>query len=264
MTPGRVLTLAICVPVSLAMIGWTAFSAVAAVGTGKYTFSTPLNVSGGKLTADLPNADVTLTPGSSARLAGTVTYSLVRPDLTVSDSGVSYRCEIPTGHCGVNATLTVPSAADSVVLASSGGDLSVNAGITSNVTLTSSGGDIVASRLNGTADLISGGGDITATGLTGTADLDSGGGDIIASGVTDPDVTARSSGGDITLTFTKIPRDVQVSSGGGDIEIVVPSGSYQVNATGDGGNVSSFPDDSAARDVITADSGGGDITITES
>jgi hypothetical protein len=246
MTPGRKATLAICVPVSLALIGWTAFGAVAAVGTGKYTFSTPLNVSGGKLTADVDNGDVTLEPGQKATLAGTVTYSLVRPDLTVTKSGVSYRCEIPTGNCGVNATLTVPSSADSIVLSSSGGDLAVTAGITSNLTLNSDGGDI------------------TASGLTGTTDLLSGGGDIGASGVTAADVTARSSGGDVTLTFTKIPRDVQVDSGGGDISIVVPPGSYQFAATSDGGDVSPFPNDTASHDVITADSDGGDITVSES
>lgn len=246
MTPGRVATLAICVPVSLALIGWTAFGAVAAVGTGKYTFSTPLNVSGGKLTADVDNGDVILEPGQKATLAGTVTYSLVRPALTVSKSGVFYRCEIPTGNCEANSTLTVPPSATSVNLSSGGGDLAVTAGITSNLTLNSDGGDI------------------TASGLTGTANLLSGGGDIGASGVTASDVTARSSGGDITLTFTKIPRDVQINSGGGDVSIVVPTGRYVFNATADGGDVSTPTSDPGARDVITISSYGGDITASES
>jgi len=245
MTDGRKATLAICVPVSLALIGWGAFNAVALAGTGQYTYSTPVTVSGGNLTASI-NGDVTLVPGQTARLAGRGTYSLIRPDVTVSRSGVSFRCVVPTGDCDMNSTLTVPPSATSVKLSSGGGDLAATAGITSNLTLSTDGGDI------------------TVSGLTGTANLLSGGGDIGASGVTAADVTARSSGGDVTLTFTKIPRDVQVDSGGGDISIVVPPGSYQFAATSDGGDVSPFPNDTASHDVITADSDGGDITVSES
>lgn len=246
MTPGRRGALALSVPVAVALIGWTAFSAVAAVGTGQYTFSTPLTVSGGTLTMDSPGGDVRVVPGDAARMSGTLTYSLVRPDITVTRSGVSARCALPTGQCDMNATLTVPPSATAVDLATSGGDLTVPAGIPSNVTLSTDGGDI------------------TADGLTRTARLESDGGDISATGIASSDVTASSSGGDITLTFTKVPRDVQVTSEGGDISIVVPRGSYEFNVTTEGGTPSTPASDPGASDVITATSWGGDVTISES
>lgn len=245
MTPGRRLTLALSLPVAIALIGWGGLSAVAAVGTGEYTFSTPLTVSGGTLTADTPGSDLTVVPGGTARLSGTLTYSLVRPDITVTRSGVSARCVVPTGQCDGTGTLTVPPSATSVNISTDGGDLTVDSGITSNVTLTTSGGDLSASELTGTARLGSDGGDITA-------------GDITSS-----DVTASSSGGDVTLTFRKVPRDVQVTSDGGDISIVVPHGSYLFNVTTDGGTPSAPASDPGASDVISANSSGGDVTISE-
>jgi len=245
MTPGRRLTLAVSIPVALALIGWGGLSAAAAVGTGLYKFSTPLTVSDGTLTVNTPGSDLTVTPGGRAWLSGTLTYSLIRPDITVTRSGVSARCELPTGQCDMTGTLTVPPSATSVDISTAGGDLTVTNGITGNVTLSTFGGDL------------------SASGLTGTARLDSEGGDITATGIASADVTARSDGGDTTLTFSKVPRDVQVTSEGGDISIVVPRGSYQIQATANGGDVSAPASDPGASDVISATSDGGDVTILE-
>jgi hypothetical protein len=246
MTPGRRVTLAVCVPVALALIGWGGLTAAAAVGTGQRTFATSLPVSDGTMTLDIPGGDVMVAAGDAARLTGTLRYSLVSPDLTVNRSGVFYRCEVPAGSCDMTATMTVPSSVHSVDLSSRGGDLTFTGGITDNTTLATSGGDI------------------TASGLTGTAHLDSEGGDITASGITASDVLASATGGDITLTFTKAPRYVHVTSGGGDITIVVPPGNYLFNATAYGGSASAPASDPGATDVVTATAVGGDITITES
>jgi hypothetical protein len=265
MTPARRVTLAVSVPVAAALIGWGAFSAVAAVGTGQYTFSTPLSASGKTVTANLEDGDVTVVTGAAARLSGTVKYSLIRPAIRVTGTGVSYHCEVPTGDCGMTATLTVPTSVTSVNLSSSGGDLTVNRGITGNASLSTDGGDLtVNGGITGNASLSSGGGDVDATGLAGMTTLESDGGDVTASGITASEVTASSSGGDITLTFTKIPVRVQVNSDGGDITIVVPRGSYQIDATADGGTVSAPASDPGATDTVTASSVGGDVTISES
>ena len=165
--------LAIGVPVAIAAIGWGVLNAVAAADTGHYSFSIPLTVSGGQLTADFPGSNVTIEPGGAARLAGTVSYSIVRPHLTVNDGKVSYPCAIPAGECGMTATLTVPPSATSVNVSTGGGSLTVPRGLTANVTLTTSGSNI------------------TANGLAGTANLDSGSGAINASGITASDVTAN-------------------------------------------------------------------------
>jgi hypothetical protein len=245
-TPGRRVTLALSVPVALALIGWCALSAVAAVGTGQYTFDTPLSVSHGTLTVNSPGSDITVAPGPTARLSGTLTYSLIRPVLTLTASGVSARCELPTGDCDLNATLTVPSSASTVDISTDGGDLTVNAGVASDLNLSTSGGDI------------------TANGLTRTARLDAEGGDINATGITAADITARSEGGDITLTFSAVPRDVQVNSEGGNISIVVPRAGYQIDASANIGGVSAPASDPGSPDVISATADGGDVTISES
>jgi putative adhesin len=227
MTPARRVMLAICVPVVIAAIGWGSFSLIVLAGTGHYSFSMPLTASGGKLTADFPGSNVTVVPGDAARLAGTVSYSLVRPHLTVNDGKVSYPCAIPTGECGMTATLTVPPSATSVKVSSGGGSLAAN-------------------------------------GLTGTANLDSGSGAISASGVTASDVTVSSYGGNVTLTFTKTPRDVQVTSGSGAVSIVLPHGRYDFRVSAGGGDVSTPASDLAAHDVITVSSGGGNVRVSES
>ncbi len=245
MTPARRVILAICVPVALVAIGWGVFNVVALADTGHYSFSMPLTVSGGKLTADFPGSNVTVVPGDAARLAGTLSYSLVRPHLTVNDGKVSYQC-LPAGECGMTATLTVPPSATSVNVSTGGGSLTVPRGLTGKVTLTTSGSNI------------------TASGLAGTANLDSGSGAINTSGITASDVTVNTYGGNAALTFTKTPRDVLVDSGSGAVSIVLPHGSYDFRVNAAGGGVSTPASDPAAHDVITVNSAGGNVTVSES
>lgn len=245
MTRARRVTLAIGVPVALVAIGWGALNAVAAADTGHYTFSKPLAVAGGKLTADFPGSNVTIAPGQTAKLAGTVSYSMVRPHLTVSDGKVSYPCAIPAGECGMTATVTVPPSATSVNVSTGGGALTLARGITGAVTVTTSGSNI------------------TADGLAGTANLDSGSGAITASGTTASDVTANSYGGNVTLTFTAPPRYVQVNSASGAVSIVLPHGSYDFRVSSGGGNVTTPASDPAAHDVITVNSAGGNVTVSQ-
>lgn len=245
MTPARRVALAIVVPVALVTIGWSAFGLIASLGSDQFSFSAPLTAAGGTLTADFPGSDVTIRPGVAAQVDGIASYSLVRPQLTVTDGAVSYHCQVPTGTCGLTSTLTVPASATSVDVSTGGGGLTVDSGVTANVTLSSSSGDI------------------KADGLTGTASLESGGGNVNAAGITAGRVTVNSDSGNVSLGFTEAPGDVLVNSGGGGVSIVLPPGRYDFRVNADGGTVSTPASDPGARDVITVNSDSGDVTVSE-
>jgi hypothetical protein len=268
MTPGRWATLAIGVPIALVLIGWSAFSLVADVGGASFPVSTTIPVQNGRLVASTGGGDITVHQGrvsaGTARLTGKVEYSLVRPTFTVSASGISLHCRLPTGNCGLNATLDVPSHT-AVDLNTGGGNMQVT-GIQSNVTLDSGGGDVGISGIGGTADVLSGGGNLTASGLGGVLDFGTSGGDVDGSGLFSPHVTTDSGGGNVTRVFTEVPDYVKVGSSGGDITIVVPRGntSYDIKSTASCGDYhASVPVNNASPHTIQVDSGGGNISITK-
>jgi Putative adhesin len=268
MTPGRWVTLAIGVPVALAFIGWSGFSLVASIGQASFPVSATIPVEHGRLVASTDGGDITVrqgqVSGATARLTGTVQYSLVRPRLTVNHDGVSLHCRLPTGNCGLNATLDVPSHT-AVDLTTGGGNMQVS-GIQGNVTLDSGGGDAGISAIDGTADVVTGGGNLTASDLGGVLTFSTSGGDVDGSALFSPHVTTGSGGGNVTLVFTKVPDYVKVSSSGGDITIVVPRGttSYAIKSQASGGDYSArVPTNDASRHTIQVDSGGGNISITE-
>jgi hypothetical protein len=219
--------LAVTVPIALAMIGWTGFSLVAGVGTGSYAFSDGLAVHGGKLAVHVSDGNVHLVPGPSARLTGSVRYSLVRPSFSADAAGVSFRCRIPTGRCSMDSTLTVPP----------GTSVSLSAGM----------------------------GDLSVEGLSGSAaSLSTDTGNISASGITASDVTVRSTAGDITLTFTRVPSHVSVSDTLGNISIVLPaSGHYRVHAHSSlGGATTDVVQDPSSSHVIDVTSTIGDVSVS--
>ena len=232
MTPGRWATLAIGVPIALVLIGWSAFSLVASIGGASFPVSTTIPLQNGRLAASTGGGDITVhqgqVSGGTARLTGTVQYSLVRPTFTVSGSGISLHCRLPTGNCGLNATLDVPS--------------------------------------HTAVDLTTGGGNMQVSGIQGNVTLDSSGGNVDGSGLFSPRVTTGSGGGNVTLVFTAVPDYVKISSSGGDITIVVPGGnaSYAITSNASGGNYhSAVPTNDASPHSIQVDSGGGNISITE-
>src|ERR1700730_3345173 len=147
-------------PSALALIGWSAFSLVAGLGRASFPINYSIPLQGGHLVASTGGGDVTvhqdLARSSTARLPGTGLYSLIRPHLTISGDGVHLDCRLPTGNCGLNATLDVPPAT-SVDLTSEGGNMQVS-GIQRDVTLNSGGGDVTVSGVEGIADVTTGGG----------------------------------------------------------------------------------------------------------
>ena len=250
MTPGRWATLAIGVPIALVLIGWSAFSLVAGIGRASFPVSATIPLQNGRLVDSTGGGDITVHQGhasdGTARLTGTVEYSLLRPTFTVSGSGISLHCRLPTGDCGLNATLDVPSH--------------------TAVDLTTGGGNMQVSGIQGNVTLDSGGGDLTASDLGGILTFSTSGGDVDGSGLFSRHVTTDSGGGDVTLVFTSVPDSVKVSSSGGDITIVVPRGStsYAIKSNADGGDFSAkVPTNDASGHAIQVDSGGGDISIAQ-
>ena len=268
MTPGRWVTLAIGVPIALVLIGWSAFSLVANIGGASFPVSATIPLQNGRLVASTGGGDITVHQGhvsdGTARLTGKVEYSLVRPTFTVSGSGISLHCRLPTGNCGLNATLDVPSHT-AVDLSTGGGNMQVS-GIQGNVTLDSSGGDAGISGIGGTANVQTGGGNLTASDLGGVLKFTTSGGDVDGTGLFSRHVSTGSGGGNVTLVFTAVPDFVKVSSGGGDITIVVPRGSasYAIKSNASGGDFGALvPKNDASRHTIQVDSGGGNISIAE-
>lgn len=268
MTPGRWVTLLLGVPVALALIGGAGFSAVAELGQSSYPVSATIPLKNGHLVASLGGLDVTLhqdqARGSTARLAGTVQYSLIRPDFTVFGADVSLHCRIFTGNCGLSGTLDVP-AGTPVDLTSGGGNMQVS-NMQGNVTLDSGGGDVTVSGSGGVTYLSTGGGNVTASDLGGTLQFYTAGGDVDGNGLSAPYAKLYTGGGNVTLMFTKVPASVTIVSGGGDVSLVLPPGStrYHVIHTTAGGDYSnSVPTDKASGNLIDVQSGGGNVTIAE-
>src|SRR6516164_3232887 len=268
MTPGRWITLVIGVPILLAFIGWSGFSLVADIGQASFPVSATIPVKDGRLVASTGGGDITVhqgqVSGGAARLTGTVQYSLVRPRFTVTDSGVGLHCRLPTGNCGLTATLDVPPRT-AVDLTTGGGNMQVS-GIQDDVTLDSAGGDVGISGIGGTADLLTGGGNVTASDLGGILTFTTSGGDVEGGGLFSRHVTMSTGGGNVTLVFTQVPDDVSISSGGGDVTIVLPHGStsYAIQSNAGGGDYhASVLTNDASGHKIKLDTGGGNVSIAE-
>ncbi len=269
MTPGRWVALAIGVPIALTLIVATGFSLVVDIGQASFPVNVNLPVSDGHLTASAGGGDLTVrqdqASSATARLTGTVQYSLIRPRLTRTGDGVSLDCRLSTGNCGLNATLDVPL--DTAVnLASEGGNMQVN-GIDSNVTLNSGGGDVTVSGVRGIVNASTGGGNVAASDLTRTLQFFTDGGDVNGTGLSAPRVTTESGGGNVTLAFTGVPVNLNISSDGGDITILLPRGStrYAITYNTDGGDYSAqVPVSSSSRNTINVQSGGGNVSVAES
>jgi len=288
LTRGRLAALVIGVPVCLSLIALNGLSLVANLGEAHY----PVNYT---VPADARSLNVSVASGhllikqtaGQATLTGTARYSLVRSTVTEqttsSGTDVRYHCAIPFGECELDATAKVPAGLP-VTANTDGGDAEVT-GTTGAVTLSSGGGNIAAEHAAGPLALNTSGGNIQATDLTSaTLTATTGGGDIHADGVQSSLVTATTSGGNIQVTgiaaptvtaitgggnieidFASPPRDVHVDTSGGNITLVLPPGpaTYHITTHTNGGDVNSLPDDSNSHRVITATSGGGNITIRQ-
>ena len=246
MTRGRVLALVIGIPLVLAVIGWTALTAVAFAGQGSYPVNLDVRAPGGTAGVSVDSADMTVVPGTAGhlRLTGTAHYSVVRSSVTWhrTRSGVTVtsRCRFPTGVCSADLTVAIPAGARAL-LSDGSGDMTLR-GLTGYVSAGAGSGNVSANGLSGTADLSSGSGDVRGTALSGPrVTLSSGSGNISFSGLTSAHVVASDGSGDVTLVFTKVPRFVHVKDDSGNVTLVLPPGratQYQVSASTGSGNSS--------------------------
>jgi Putative adhesin len=221
---------------------------------------------------------------------------------SAAGTSVGINCDGIASDCGMSATLVVP-VRTAVVLDSHGGDVgissftghltvltgggNISAGklagslqiftyggdltgttLTGNVQISTAGGNIDADDLAGTVRLVTSGGDLTSNAMSGNVQVYTGGGNVNGNSVASPQVAVQSGGGDVTLVFTQPPTSLQITSSGGNITVDLPPGGtrYDISANSDGGSVS-YPSSlvsSTSQHTITADSGGGDITISQS
>ena len=223
-------------------------------------------------------------------------------DTAPNGVNVGVNCDGINGNCGMNATLAVP-ARTAVSLGSNGGDIAASgfssnvslsaeggnvtandlagamkldtgggdltgSGLSGTIQITAEGGDVQVGNVTGPTRVDTGGGNLTAISLTGNLQVFAEGGDVDAEDLASSQVLVQSGGGDVTLVFNQAPKDLQITAQGGNINVVLPSGSttYDISTPDtEGGNVS-YPSalySPTSTNVISADSGGGDITITQ-
>lgn len=293
MTRARWAVLAAGLPVAAALIAfgvhaWVNGTVVYLASQSQVGYSVGLSVpaAAGQARVTSGDGDLTVRPGPGRRIVvrGRLSGSFARPAFsyrsTAAGLALDPQCRVPAGACSLNLGITVPAGlpvnvSDSfgdldasglqgtVALSDNSGDLTVS-GLTGNVHLAGTFGTITASGLAGSLWLDNNSGDIRAAGITGDTRLQDSFGTIAVTGLAAADVVARNNSGDISLTFTKVPRQVTVTDSFGNITLVLPPGSatYRVATRNPFGVTTvSVPQSPTARNVITASNNSGDITI---
>lgn len=266
MTPARWVALAIGLPLVLSLIAFSAFDLVAQFGQASFPVSIPvIPVQHGHLSVSTGGGNVTVHPAGDGppRLTGTARYSLVRPEVGTSPTGVTFRCRLYLGNCGLNATLTVPPA-DALTLSSGGGDMTVS-GLRNGADLSSGGGNVSVQGVGGSVVVSTGGGDLNADGLAGPLRFSTDGGNLTGTTLTSQTVDARSYGGDVRLIFATAPKHLVIESYGGNITVVLPHtpARYNIDYSTGGGNGGVERDliNPQSGNYVSATSDGGDIRI---
>jgi hypothetical protein len=292
MTPGRRAILAAGVPIALAVIalgtaGWVHTAVRILVNQAQVGYSVALTapVSNGQVQVTTSGADMTFRTGGGRQIQvrGRLSGSLLRPTFshrsTAAGLSLDPACR-GVGNCSLRFAVTAPSGLPTaihdsygnldaqklrgtVVLSDNSGDLTAR-DLTGDIRLANTFGQLTASGLAGTIQLDNTSGDITAARVTGNTQLRDSYGQITVTGLAAADVVARNQSGDVTLTFTKVPRRVAVTDAYGSITLRLPPGpaAYRVEAhTSYGIRTVSVPQAASAPNVITATNNSGDITI---
>jgi hypothetical protein len=270
MTPGRWVALVIGVPLALLVIGWTALTAVAFAGLGSSRVNLAVPVHGRTAAVSVDEGDITAGPGPAGevRVHGTLHYSIVRPHLRWHSSrstvALHARCQVPTGICSFDYTVTVPPVARSQISTGSG-NLTAS-GLAGTVTLGTDSGDVMATRISGNVTISDHSGGIVVTSLAGArALITNDSGDITGQAVSSQVLTAKNQSGNIKVVFTEVPQRVQISDSSGDITLVLPPGptKYRVSASTSSGSTSvNAPQSPTSPHVVSVTDQSGNITIT--
>jgi hypothetical protein len=252
LTRGRRWALAFGLPVLLAVIGYTGLDYVALVGQDTYALHPIVLPSKAKVTLTVENGDLAVQPSRDgrSRLDGTITYSLVRAEVTWSATAQGTVVSGPdcywVGNCGADLRLVVPP--DRALDATLGsGDLTLEA-MTGPLKLDDDSGDMVVGRITGTLVAYDGSGDITGTDLRSSS------------------VKATDDSGDVNLSFARPPDNLRVNDSSGDITVSVPAGvAYKVTARASSGSTNiDVTNDPSSKRVIVLNDGSGDIAVVPS
>jgi hypothetical protein len=182
-----------------------------------------------------------------------VTQSVSGGRLTLADPA----CNV--SDCTVNFAVTVPQGV-TVTAASEGGPVVVSG--TAGANLDSGSAMVRATNIDGPLTVITDGGPLVLNGLTGSLHADTGSGPLVAQGVAAATATVITGGGPAQIEFTTAPDTVVLSTDGGPATLAVPGGPYALTAdSGYGPEQIGIATDPAARNSITANSGGGPLTI---
>lgn len=147
LTKVQKVVLAVGVPLTVATIGWTGFNEVAFAGSGTEQINEQIPVRDQALSLHIDEGNISLRAASdgTARLTGTIHYSLIRPSVnaTTGPSGtdLSVACQVPTGFCSLNSQLGVP-AGTRVDIGTSMGDITAQGITVSDVSAHDDMGDI--------------------------------------------------------------------------------------------------------------------------
>ncbi|HET6548613.1 MAG TPA: DUF4097 family beta strand repeat-containing protein, partial [Solirubrobacter sp.] len=195
--------------------------------------------------------DITLMPARDGNVSidshaeGTLHTPRVAVDVTGSDVSVTGGCsEFTFGRCRADLLVRVPEG--------------------TAVRVDASSGNLAADGLSGDVDLRTSSGDVVARGLSGTVMLKSASGDVDGLDLSASAVSARTSSGDATLTFTSPPSAAEAWTASGDVTIEVPPGpeKYRVDLeTASGDRQLGVETSESSAHVLRAHTNSGDATV---
>lgn len=189
--------------------------------TEPFDQTVPVN-SGGLLTVNNPNGDVTIAAGTD----GEVQISAVK---TASEDGfhadpstilAEIQIDVTTSDGNVNVVTTLPVLSDDQS-ASVKYDIKVPASLLLNILLVN--GNITASDVNGDAQLNTTNGNISANNLGGSLDIQATSGGIQALNVVGP-INTETTNGDInaSVTGTTLIEDMALTTTNGSVTLALP------------------------------------------
>jgi len=247
-TRGRRLTLALGVPLTLAVIVFVGTNLLSKVSRTTTAVDTSSAIQGTSLAIAVDEGDLTFVASGDNRVhvSGVALSSFAPARLQVSSSGgataLRLLCAPLPGPCSLSARIVVPRGV--------------------RVTADERSGTIAASGLLAGASLSTDSGDIQVRGLGGDLNLTSNSGSVAGVGLSSPVTVVNEHSGDVSLRFAAVPGRVQVDDHSGDISLTVPRQAYQVSAQSNSGSTSvGVTTNPSSRDVISALDDSGDIRI---
>jgi hypothetical protein len=293
MTRARWAILAVGVPVVLAILtvctgAWVHGATLSLVEQHEVgypvAFTAPLAGGAARVSSSGGTMAVRLGSGRRIGVRGYVAGPFGRPRFSRQDTaaGLSFgsQCSSPVGNCSSSYTVTVPARVP-VNVGDTFGNLD-SSGLHGNVTLTDGSGNLNASGLSGGVDLddsygtlsasgLAGrlrlndnSGNVDATELTGNTQIQDSYGNVTVSGISAGDVRCGNQSGNVTISFTTVPRLVVVNDSYGNITLELPPGNadYRVTTSNSFGNTAvRVPQSPSAANVIKANDNSGNITI---